>query len=139
MSDLPDSIARMFDDDEVIRVYVPPGWPGVVRPPGSEGWRPSAESFLLDCCPAEYRGYTVLRRHPVVLARLAREFVASQLVATRTGLTGLRASLAGVVDAATADQAADVLQQEEARLVRVARGVDLVEQALRDVRFTPKL
>lgn len=129
----------MFDDDEVIRVYVPPGWPGVVRPPGSEGWRASAESFLLDCCPAEYRGYKVLRRHPVVLARLAREFVASQLVATRTGLTGLRASLAGVVDAGTADQAADVLQQEEARLVRVARGVDLVEQALRDVRFTPKL
>ncbi|AQP44355.1 hypothetical protein [Tessaracoccus flavus] len=128
----------MFDDD-VIRVYVPPGWPGVVRPPGSEGWLRSAESFLLDCCPAEYRGYQVLRRHPVVLARLAREFVASQLVATRSGLMGLRAALSGVVDSATVDQAALVLQQEEARLVRVARGVDLVEQALRDVRFTPKL
>ena len=129
----------MFDDEEVIRVYVPPGWPGTVRPPGAQGWLKSAESYLLDCCPAEYRGYPVLRRHPVVLARLAREFVASQLVATRTGLTGLRSSLAGVVDAPTADQAADVLQQEEARLVRVARGVDLVDQALRDVRFTPKL
>ena len=120
-------------------MYVPPGWPGTVRPPGAQGWLKSAESYLLDCCPAEYRGYPVLRRHPVVLARLAREFVASQLVATRTGLTGLRSSLAGVVDAPTADQAADVLQQEEARLVRVARGVDLVDQALRDVRFTPKL
>ena len=30
-------------------------------------------------------------------------------------------------------------QQEEARLIRVARGVDLVEQALRDARFKPRL
>lgn len=120
-------------------MYVPPGWPGSVRPPGAPGWLASAESFLLDCCPAEYRGYPVLRRHPVVLARLAGEFVAAQLVATRTGLTGLRPSLASVVDAATADQATAVLQQEEARLVRVARAVNLVEQALRDVRFVPKL
>lgn len=129
----------MFDDEEVVRVYVPPGWPGTVRPPGADGWLKSAEAFLLDCCPAEYRGYMVLRRHPVVLAALTKEFVASQLVATRTGLTGMRTSLAGVVDSGTADQAAQVLQAEEARLVRVARGVELVDQALRDVRFVPKL
>lgn len=129
----------MFDDDEVIRVYVPAGWPGTVRPPGSQGWLASAERYLLDCCPAEYRGYPLLRRHPVVLARLAGEFVASQLTATRTGLRGLRSSLAGVVDASTADLAAALLQQEEARLTRVARGVDLMEQALRDARFVPRL
>lgn len=128
----------MFDED-VIRVYVPPGWPGVVRPPGSEGWVATAESFLLDSCPAEYRGYQVLRRHPVVLAALAKEFVASQLIATRTALAGLRPALAGVVDTGTADRAVQVLQHEEARLRRVARSVDLVEQALRDVRFVPKL
>ena len=132
-------MVRMFDEDEVIRVYVPPGWPGAVRPPGSNGWEKTAESFLLDCCPSEYRGYQVLRRHPVVLARMAREFVASQLVATRSGLAGVRTSLSGVVDAGTVDQAAVVLQQEEARLLRLARGVELVEQALRDVRFTPLL
>ena len=129
----------MFDDEEVIRVYVPPGWPGTVRPPGSDGWLKSAEAFLLDCCPSEYRRYTVLRRHPIVLAGLAKEFVASQLVATRSGLTGMRTSLAGFVDAATSDQAAQVLQAEEARLVRVARGVELVDQALREARFVPKL
>lgn len=129
----------MFDDEEVVRVYVPPGWPGSVRPPGAQGWVASAESFLLEVCPSEYRGYQVLRRHPVVLAGLAREFVASQLVATRSGLSGVRSSLAGVVDTSTVDQAAGVLQQEEARLVRVARGVDLVDLALRDVRFTRKL
>ena len=42
-------------------------------------------------------------------------------------------------DTGTVDQTAAVLQQEEARLVRVARGVDLVDQALRDVRFVPRL
>ncbi len=129
----------MFDDDEVIRVYVPPGWPGSVRPPGSPGWLASAEAFLLDVCPSEYRGYQVLRRHPVVLAKLAQEFVASQLMATRSGLSDVRTSLSGFVDTATVDQAAGVLQQEEARLTRVARGVDLVDQALRDVRFVKKL
>ena len=130
---------HMFDEEDVIRVYVPPGWPGSVRPPGSPGWQSSAESFLLDSCPAEYRGYPVLRRHPVVLARLAKEFLASQLAATRSALAGVRTSLTGLVDTSTVDQTAAVLQQEEARLVRVARGVDLVDQALRDVRFVPRL
>lgn len=129
----------MFDDEDVIRVYVPPGWPGSVRPPGAQGWLKSAESFLLEVCPPEYRGYPVLRRHPVVLAGLAREFVASQLVATRNGLAGVRSLLAGVVDSSTMDQATGVLHQEEARLTRVARGVDLVDQALHDVRFTKRL
>lgn len=129
----------MFDEDEVIRVYVPPGWPAEVRPPGSQDWTHSARSFLLDCCPADYRGYKVLQRHPVVLARFAREFVAGQLETTRRNLAGARPDLAGRVDAATTDEVVSVLQREEARLVRVARAVALVEDALRDVRFVPKL
>ena len=75
----------------------------------------------------------------MVLAGLAREFVTSQLVATRAGLAGVRTSLTGFVDTSTIDQTASVLQQEEARLMRVARGIDLVDQALRDVRFVKKL
>ena len=133
------SIEHMFDDEEVIRVYVPPGWPASVRPPGAEGWIPTATAFLLDCCPADYRGYTVLRRHPVVLARFAREFVASQVAATRANLAGVRPDLAGWVDGAALEASVAVLQAEEARLVRLARAVALVEQALRDVRFVAKL
>ena len=129
----------MFDEDEVIRVYVPPGWPASVRPPGAPGWLKSATAFLLDCCPAEYRGYPVVLRHPVVLARFARQFVAGQLASTRDNLAGSRPDLSGLVDTSTADAVVGVLQQEEARLVRVARAVELVEQALRDVRFVPKL
>lgn len=129
----------MFDDVEVSRVYVPPGWPAAVRPPDAPGWVRSATAFLLDCCPADYRGYPVMQRHPVVLARCAREFVAGQAEATRRNLAGARPDLAGLVDTATVDAVVATLQQEEARLARVSRAVGLVEQALRDVRFVPKL
>lgn len=129
----------MFDDEEVPRVYVPPGWPAAVRPPGAPGWVRSATAFLLDCCPPEYRGYAVIQRHPVVLARCAREFVCGQAQATRRNLAEARPDLAGLVDAGTVDAVVAVLQQEEARLARVSRAVVLVEQALRDVRFVPKL
>lgn len=131
-------MAHMFDEEAVIRVWVPPGWPAVVRPPDSPGWVRSATSFLLDCCPPEYRGYPVLLRHPVVLARFAREFVASQLVATRANLAGARPDLREWVDTATVDAAVAALQAEEARMIRQARAVSLVEQTLRDVRFTPR-
>lgn len=129
----------MFDEEEVIRVYVPPGWPGSVRPPGSPGWLKTVEAFLLDASPPEYRGYQVLRRHPVVLARLAHAHVEAQLSATRHTAANARAALAEYVDANVATQAIDVLQAEEARLVRQLRGVHLVEEALHDVRFVPKL
>lgn len=130
---------HMFDEEAVIRVWVPPGWPAVVRPPGSHGWVRTATAFLLDCCPPDYRGYPVLLKHPVVLARFARGFVSSQLVATQSNLAGVRPDLAGWTDTAIVDAAVAVLQAEEARVVRMVRAVTLVEQALRDVRFTPKL
>lgn len=132
-------IEHMFDEEAVIRVWVPPGWPAVVRPPGSQGWVRTATSFLLDSCPPDYRGYPVLLKHPVVLARFARQFASSQLVATQSNLAGARPDLMGWVETATVDAAVAVLQAEEARMVRQVRAVSLVEQALRDVRFTPKL
>ena len=46
-------------------IYTPPGWPERVRPPGAPDWEVTATEFLLDCCPADYRRYQLLRRHPV--------------------------------------------------------------------------
>ena len=129
----------MFDEEAAPRVYVPPGWPGSVRPPGAPGWLKTVETFLLEVTPPEYRGYQVLRRHPVVLVRLACSHVEAQLVATRKGIGEVRADLAGHVDASTATRAVDVLLAEEARLTRVLRSVHLVEDALHDVRFVPKM
>ena len=53
--------------------YVPPGWPEGVRPPHTDGWEETAAAFLLDCCPAEYRGYAVLRRRDGSVVRSAAE------------------------------------------------------------------
>lgn len=121
------------------RIYVPPGWPDAVHPPGAPDWEKTAIAFLLDCCPPDYRHYPVLRRHPVVLARFAAEFVEGQYRASRTGLANVRASLVDCVDAPVIESAADAWQHQTAQLVRVRRAVALVEEALRGRVFIRKL
>ncbi len=121
------------------QIYVPPGWPQSVRPPGAPDWEPTAISFLLDCCPADYRGYPVLRNHPVVLARMAAEFVEGQIRASREALAGTRSSLQDYVSGDVLDRATEVMQSEGARLIRTRRAVMLVEEALRGRIFIRKL
>lgn len=128
----------MFEQRET-RIYVPPGWPEAVRPPGAPDWEATAIEFLLDCCPADYRRYPVLRRHPVVLARFAAEYVEGQLRSTRSGLAGVRTSLLDYVESQVVESASEAWQAESARLTRVRRGVALVEEALRGRVFIRKL
>jgi hypothetical protein len=130
----------MFDNDRPeVRAYVPPGWPDTVRPPAAPGWEATAIAFLLDCCPADFRGYPVLRRHPVVLARFAVEFVAGQCSAAEHGLAGVRTSLSDYVPAEVIESAAQAWLEQSARLVRTRRGVALVEEALRGRAFVRRL
>ncbi|MGA4668330.1 hypothetical protein ACPCG0_00775 [Propionibacteriaceae bacterium Y1923] len=121
------------------RMFIPPGWPEQVLPPTESDWEASAVGFLLDCCPPEYRGYPLLRRQPVVLARFAAQFVESQLRATRDGIAQARSSLGDYVDVPVLDDSVDVLQREEARLVRLRRAVMLVEESLRGKIFIARL
>ncbi|MVA75739.1 hypothetical protein GC722_06830 [Auraticoccus sp. F435] len=120
-------------------VYVPPGWPDRVHPPGAPGWEQTATEFLLDCCPADYRGYAVLRRHPVVLAGFAAAYVEGQLTASRTGLAQVRVRLADHVSPEVVEAAAAAWHQETARLTRTRRAVALVEESLRGRVFVPRL
>lgn len=120
-------------------VYLPPGWPASVRPPGAPDWERTAISFLLDACPPDYRQYGVLRRHPIVLARFAAQCVQAQLAATRAGLAECRANLSGFVPAAAIDAAAQAWQEQEAALRRTAREVELVEESLRGRVFVRRL
>lgn len=119
--------------------YVPPGWPEQVPPPAAPDWQLAAVSWLLDCCPADYRSYPQLRKHPVVLARFAAEFVEGQIRSTRKALGEARASLMDQVEPQVLDGAVQMLQSEEARLVRRRRAVALVEEALRGKIFIKKL
>jgi hypothetical protein len=117
----------------------PPGWPRAVRPPGVPGWERTAVGWLLDLCPPEFRGYPVLRRHDVVLARFALLHVEACQAAVRRGLSEARAELRDVTDPDTVDAAIEVWHAEAARLLAERRAVGLVEEALRGRRFVARL
>ncbi len=119
--------------------YTPPGWPQEVRPLNTPDWEATAAAFLLDCCPADYRGYPVLRRHPVVLARFAVEYLESQVAACRDGLGGVRASLGEFVAPPVLEAALAAWHEQEALLRRRLREAGLVEEALRGGTFVQKL
>lgn len=120
-------------------LYTPPGWPEAVRPPHAPDWEATATNFLLDSSPPEYRGYPVLRRHPVVLARFAAEHVESQLASCREGLGRVRANLGEYVSPEVVEAATQAWQELDASLRRRRREVALVEEALRGKVFIRKL
>lgn len=140
MSARPGQLAMTRGDERVeTSLYVPPGWPEAVRPPGAPDWEVTAVAWLLDCCPADFRGYPVLRRHPVVLAGFAAQFVESQYRASQAGLAGVRDSLGDHVPPHVIESAVEAWQEQTAQLVRVRRGVALVEEALRGKVFIRRL
>jgi hypothetical protein len=110
----------------------PLGWPSQLPPPGTPEWQVRAASWLFDLCPGEYRAYELLRRHPVVLARMARAHINAAIVAAREGWTSARVELKEVVDPATVDGAISMYEREGARLSALLREVSLVEAALAD-------
>lgn len=118
---------------------VPPGWPREVRPPGAPDWERSAVAWLYDLCPGEYRRYPLLSRHPVLLARLARQETESSLHAARRGWSTARADLAGQVEPQVIEALLGVYAQEGPRLAALSRSVQLVCDALAGARWRPRL
>ena len=121
------------------QLVAPPGWPRQVRPPGAPAWERTAVNWLLDICPPEFRGYDVLRRHDVVLARFAVLHVEACQAAVRRGLSEARAELRDVTDQDTVEAAVQTWHTEAARLIAERRAVGLVEEALRGRRFIARL
>ncbi len=118
---------------------LPPGWPTPVQPPGSEGFERTAVGWLFDLCPPDYRSHDVLRAYPVVLARFARQHVASAVEAARSGYRTARADLKGVVPPDVVEAVLGAYDREGRRLAQAAREVELVEAALRGERWVPRL
>lgn len=108
----------------------PPGWPREVPPPGAEGWQERAVGWLLDHCPAEYRGYPGVRRRPVVLAWLAGYQVDAALQAARRAYSEARADLGPAVGPEVVADTLAVLEAEGARLLALQREVRVVAEAL---------
>lgn len=117
----------------------PPGWPQEVPPPGVPGWERRAIAFLFDQCPPDFRGYELLRRQPVVLARLAAEQTGAAVAACRHGLGTVRAELRDVVTPEVVDETISLYEREGVRLTRVEQSIRLIEAALQGRRFVPRL
>jgi hypothetical protein len=120
-------------------VHLPPGWPAVVRPPQSPGWERTAVGWLLDQCPSEYRAHPVLRSQPVALAWLALRHVTAQGQANAAARAQGRADLREHLDPAALDAFMVALDHEHARLLELHRAVRLVGDALRGLRYVPRL
>jgi hypothetical protein len=123
----------------MVTYVAPPGWPAEVRPPDAPDWERTAVNWLLDLCPPDYRRYTGLRRHVVVLARFAVLHVEACQAACRRGLSEARSDLRDVASLEVVDAAVQTFQLEEARLLGVRRAVGLVEDALRGRRYVARL
>jgi hypothetical protein len=130
----------MFDYAGIMnRLVAPPGWPDSVRPPDAPRWELTAEAWLLDLCPPEFRTYPTLRRHIVVLARFAVLHVEACQAACRRGLSEARSELREVAPPDIIEAAVETWLTEDARLSAVRREVGLVEDALRGTRYRARL
>ncbi|MCW2881906.1 MAG: hypothetical protein JWQ95_6006 [Sphaerisporangium sp.] len=125
--------------DTLADVYVPPGWPSEVLPPGSPDWESSAVAWLLDAVPPDYRAYGVLRRHPLALARMARHHVNATVEAARTGYRGAAVELKEHLPPHAIEAVLSAYRREGPRLVQLAASIELVEQALRGEPFVPRM
>ena len=117
----------------------PPGWPRPVPPPGTPGWQDAAAEWLLDCCPADYRGYDAWCRHPVALAWIATRHVAAQVQAMREAYRQARVELGTHLDAAALADVLAALEREGLRLRADAHACDLVAGAFQGRAYVPRL
>jgi hypothetical protein len=117
----------------------PPGWPPDVPDPRLPGWEPRAVTWLFDQCPPDYRGYDVFRRHPVVLAHVAKGCLAAAVGAAESGLAGVRHDLRDVVGPQTVEEAVAAYEHERHRLRAAGVAADLIWRALRGERWNQRL
>ena len=119
--------------------YVPPGWPSGVHPPGTEDFERTAQAWLLDTVPADYRLHGVLRRYPLALAAMAIHHTRACVTGAREGYRTARTELGAALPPHALDAVLAAYRAEGRRLVATAQAVDLVARALRGEVFTPQL
>src|SRR5690349_23818998 len=119
--------------------YVPPGWPSGVHPPGTEDFERTAQAWLLDTVPPDYRLHGVLRRYPLALAAMAIHHTRACVAGAREGYRTARTELGTALPPHALDAVLAAYRAEGRRLVATAQAVDLVARALRGEVFTPQL
>jgi hypothetical protein len=86
--------------------------------------------WLLDLIP-EYRLYPAVRRHPVVLAVIARHLLSGAVEGAREGYRTTRTELGEVVPPHVIDAVLRDCRTEGRRMAATVRAVELIERALR--------
>lgn len=110
-----------------------------MRPPGSEDFEASAVAWLLDVLPGDFRRYPVVRRYPAALASIARHYADACVEGAQQGYRAARVELGVAIPPHAVDGVLAAYKTEGFKLARVARGVELVEGAIRGEAFAPKL
>ncbi|MFI7634912.1 hypothetical protein [Nonomuraea sp. NPDC049400] len=93
-------------------------------------------AWLLDAVPPDYRAYEILKRYPIALARMAIHHVNASVEAARAGYRSAAVDLKSQLPPHAVEAVLDVYREEGPRLVRLARSIAVVEQALRGDMFT---
>ena len=100
--------------------YVPPGWPSGVHPPGTEDFERTAQAWLLDTVPADYRLHGVLRRYPLALAAMASHHTRACVTGAREGYRTARTELGAALPPHALDAVLAAYRAEGRRLVATA-------------------
>jgi len=101
--------------------YVPPGWPSGVHPPGTEDFERTAQAWLLDTVPADYRLHGVLRRYPLALAAMAIHHTRACVTGAREGYRTARTELGTALPPHALDAVLAAYRAEGRRLVATAQ------------------
>jgi hypothetical protein len=101
-----------------------------VSAPGTEDWEATAVAWLFDLVP-DPRGHPAVRRHPVILAVIARHTVTGTLEGARQGYRVARPKLGEAVPPHAVDSALGAYRDEGRRLAAAVKGIEAVERALR--------
>ena len=94
---------------------------------------------MLDLCPAEYRSHEVFKRHPVVLAHVTQAHLEAVIEGARRAYSGVRRDLGQAVSPDVVEATLRALEREGAGATARSREVELVAEALRGMRWRPKL
>lgn len=99
-------------------------------PPGVAGWEQAATSWLLDQCPADYRGYDAWRRHPVALGWVTVRHLQAELSAMRGAWRDVRPELGPLLPAGSLGDVLEALTAEGLRLRAALRSAEMMVEAL---------
>jgi hypothetical protein len=110
-------------------LHVPAGWPAAVPPPGTQDWESEAP-WLLGLVP-DLRTHTMARRHPVILATIARHVLTGAVDGARNGYRTARTELGETVPPHAIDAALTAYRDLGRQMIADARAAELVERVLR--------